>query len=383
MDDQQHTNEQPWLFGGPLTAEQHERFNASLGPLHLHHGATSATARISRTIDLRARDWHIARLAGRLKPNRPMPTKLVPGDVSAIRLLSTFAMVPNARTRIGDAKMIDAKAWANTPEAFGYAQTAVNLYEAVPYWMDLDTAIGIGSSRPPDPEILNELRLPFDAVAVFFNRPMHVEVDEGDLPRLAGDWSQHTKHGIVPLLGVVVHARPGGVGLHDYCLFIGALLNDGGPPTPSSGVALLPGDLSRATLQPLVANLAAAVGYGRWREPGEMPEAIIEAGDSPEGLAKAFKKGAVRSRAEPRGALTRVWVLDSNAMTQPSRPPQGGTHASPVAHMRRGHWRRTRVGPRDEWWYETRWIPPTVVNAGSKDEVRRVAVYRHRKSEVA
>ena len=35
----------------------------------------------------------------------------------------------------------------------------------------------------------------------------------------------------------------------------------------------------------------------------------------------------------------------------------------PAPHSRRGHWRRQRVGPRENWHYELRWIPPTWVGA--------------------
>lgn len=35
----------------------------------------------------------------------------------------------------------------------------------------------------------------------------------------------------------------------------------------------------------------------------------------------------------------------------------------PAPHSRRGHWRRQRVGPRDNWRYEVRWIPPAWVGA--------------------
>lgn len=31
------------------------------------------------------------------------------------------------------------------------------------------------------------------------------------------------------------------------------------------------------------------------------------------------------------------------------------------AHLRRGHWRRQRIGPHNDWHYELRWIAPTVV----------------------
>jgi hypothetical protein len=65
-----------------------------------------------------------------------------------------------------------------------------------------------------------------------------------------------------------------------------------------------------------------------------------------------------------------VHVIDlqrSLASGQPSAQPGGeafGQRASPRPHDRRGHSRRVRIGPRDAWHYELRWIPPVRVLGG-------------------
>jgi hypothetical protein len=53
----------------------------------------------------------------------------------------------------------------------------------------------------------------------------------------------------------------------------------------------------------------------------------------------------------------------------------GSGRPSPATHLRRGHWRRQRVGPRHAWRYEPRLIPPVLVNPGAGPG-EHVTVYR-------
>lgn len=57
-----------------------------------------------------------------------------------------------------------------------------------------------------------------------------------------------------------------------------------------------------------------------------------------------------------------------------SRNARPGSGRAREAHLRRGHWRRQRVGPRHTWYYELRWIAPTVVG-GSLPADRKGRVY--------
>jgi hypothetical protein len=85
--------------------------------------------------------------------------------------------------------------------------------------------------------------------------------------------------------------------------------------------------------------------------------------------AKAAKRNAFRVR-ERRGDMIGVHVIDlQRSLTAAQNSPQPGAeslgqHASPRPHDRRGHSRRVRIGPRDAWHYEQRWIPPVRVLGG-------------------
>jgi hypothetical protein len=95
---------------------------------------------------------------------------------------------------------------------------------------------------------------------------------------------------------------------------------------------------------------------------------------------KAIKRGAFRRR-EPRGDAVGVHVLDLGRT--PTHTPQRGQpvqeppdqRISPIPHLRAGHFRRVRVGPRDDWHYQVRWIAPTLVR-GDQPEQERLVVRR-------
>jgi hypothetical protein len=163
-------------------------------------------------------------------------------------------------------------------------------------------------------------------------------------------------------------AGPGGVGVEDLAAWFTV--------TPGA-VKLGPrrvdiGFLSSANLRGLALNLAAATAWGHWHP----PEAPLELPDDPASseFRHAVRRGRFRRR-EPGGAAAGVRVLDVGRMHTPAPQAGSGTHSSPVTHLRRGHWRRQRIGPRDGWRYEPRWIPPVVVNPGG-EEGSQVTVYR-------
>lgn len=55
--------------------------------------------------------------------------------------------------------------------------------------------------------------------------------------------------------------------------------------------------------------------------------------------------------------------------------PVATTSGAVAPHLRRRHWRRVRVGPRDDWHLEGRWIAPTLVNTNATTELAEV-LYR-------
>jgi hypothetical protein len=93
---------------------------------------------------------------------------------------------------------------------------------------------------------------------------------------------------------------------------------------------------------------------------------------------KVVNTGAFR-RAERAGAYTAVRALDLDRTTRRGRPnnAQAGepTRSRPRAHDRRGYWNFYRCGPRDNWHYEGRWIPPRRISADVDEVVPGRPIY--------
>ncbi len=121
------------------------------------------------------------------------------------------------------------------------------------------------------------------------------------------------------------------------------------------------------------------MAWGAWREPPQAPD--IPADPRHRALHKALTHNAVRVR-ERRGALVGVRVLDlgrslargGQAAVAHDQPP--ARRASPVPHLRSGHFRRVRVGPRASFHYEIRWIPPVWVQGDTDRAAERLVVRR-------
>lgn len=88
-------------------------------------------------------------------------------------------------------------------------------------------------------------------------------------------------------------------------------------------------------------------------------------------------------RKEWRAGLTKItksadWLtyrtLNMGRTTR-SQEPSSGTDRHVKAHFRRGHWRRSRVGPRDDWTYVRHFIRPVIVGTDDISNIQR-PVYR-------
>ncbi len=256
--------------------------------------------------------------------------------------------------------------------------------DAAPHWLAGDVAESVASTPTPD-ELGGDLRMPFPAQAVWFSAPARLPVDVcpdwlvphgavGDDGRTRWElgwpligWRKLVPTPLIPvpdlwLDGVILTATDGG-GLGDL---VGWVVSERtATPERSRPVrSVLLGSLRLSSLAPVVMAMASIVAWGDWVTTRGRP---LSSGADRRTLRRWLRDGDPAS-------LGAVRVLDmGHRHTDPDRPLGG--HASPVTHLRRGHWRRQAIGSRDSGQREWRWISPVVVNPdGGAD--RRVTVWR-------
>jgi hypothetical protein len=344
---------------------------------------------IQQALDCFTRDEQLRTASGRWQPGHPDPQEFVPGDVAAVR--------------VGAGKAILLSGWRADPHGhrlrvlFELPDLAaqqlkvldlLDLTAAVAYFLPTAAALGVLASHPPDPQLLDQLRLPFQRVLVLFGADLELDPDvyrwPADFP-----WQQLPPHSITYQLihrggyvsGMVLLADPHHR-LRDDLLWVVAANPDPTLPWPANldrvrGV--IRGWRSAAQLAPLVTNLAAAIAWGAWQP----PTMLLQLPDDPTSRQwrKAVKRGVFRRR-EPRGDAVGVHVLDlARTTTHPQQAPTAPdpntapTRTSPIPHLRRGHFRKVRIGPRGDWHYQIRWIAPTLVR-GDQPATQRLVVRR-------
>jgi hypothetical protein len=350
------------------------------------HGFAGIVGQLDALFAAARRDAALAWASGRWRPGRPDPETYVPGDVSALR---GFAVAADL-ARVASYQSVIAAPTAGPPEDDEVWRTAVirtitcladttALYEAVPHFLDAETAVGILGSRPPEPSDLAELRLPYPRISVWFGRVLELGAEMHDWPsgwdHLADLGGRPTPERTVVgdlralgggIEGVVLAEQPGG-GLANEVLWLVSVNPDASRP----GTAALDryratvwGQLSSARLAHVARNLAATVSWAEWHE----PDRSLSLPDDPvsRDWRKAVRRGEFR-RHEPKGAAAGVRVLDVSRTPVGDRVVGGngraGTHASPITHLRRAHWRHQRVGPGLAERRLVR-VPATVVNPG-------------------
>lgn len=318
------------------------------------------------------RDLRIAEATGRwqLTPDGPEPTVYLPGDVLALRSLAAIWDIRDAD--LGD----------------GQGTVGRLLLDATPYFVPGPVALGLLQSYAPDEATLAGLHLPYDSVAVYFGASIASPTLELVPAALVDEWMADVEalptegFGLRVLLGDMPFVQAG-IAVADYeydpaeqpaRVRIEALLllaEEGSlrdeiawlvaAETPTRVRerpvrALVPGLRSCCGWADPVHSLAAAVAWADWtaepplRLPGLLRRDL-----------RQLRRGPMR-RAEQAGALANVRVIDARPVKSAEAAEPGGGHASPVAHLRRGHWRRVRVGPKRDWRYQGRWIAPTIVN---------------------
>jgi hypothetical protein len=372
-------------------------------------GALAAVNRaaMQQVVDTLERDWVLQRASGRWTPGRPDPDQFVPGDFAALRAILADPIFRDVRAvslqrertvylranqaggldLVGDRKRLlvqfDLNQLLDQPIL---TSQLVDLQQAVPYFIQTDAAAAVLASRPPSQGLLEELRLPFERTAVLFGADL--ELDPGSFPWPEQfPYQQLSRFGVVGellarggyLTGLVLLADDQGH-LRDDVIWMVAANPDPQLPWPASLDrirGLVRGYRSAATLAPLVTNVAAAVTWALWRDPPPAPD--LPGDFTSRQFRKAFKRNSVRVR-ERQGGLVGIRVLDLTR--NPTHAGQTGPEvsrsrrASPVPHMRAGHFRRVRVGPRADFHYEPRWIAPTWVRGDLDSADQRLVVRR-------
>lgn len=273
---------------------------------------------------------------------------------------------------------------------------AALVFDGVPHWLTARTAQGITHSEPPPAEMLADLRLPYDEQVVWFGSPTPV----GTAGDLVSDFVRCSVRDARGPLGQVrmddvpwelavgsvalVGADPGDAPARDVQVSVeGVVLLAGAEGHPVDLMAwvlacvpppsalrsrpircIVPARRSQAELAPAVANLMAVVAWGSWQAP------------TAERLSPRARRGEMRRwmRHNDLSALGPVRVLDApRHVVRPAPEAPIGTHASPVTHLRRGHWRR-------QWRPSTgghvpTWITPVLVNPTGADD-GQVVVWR-------
>ncbi len=341
---------------------------------------------IQRALACLSRDEHLRQASRRWVPGRPDPDQFVPGDVAALRVgAGKPLLIRGWQTDTHDGARRVMLELQDLPRHPMKALDLVDLTSAVPYFIPTTAAIGVLASHPPDHDLQQRLRLPFERVLVVFGADLELDPHTHQWPT---DYPyQHLPHHAIArqlidrggfVSGVVLLADQAGR-LRDDLLWIVAANPDPTLPWPANldrvrGV--LRGWRTAATLAPLVTNVAAAVAWGTWQPPTTLPLPDPHSRQ----WRKATRRGTFRRR-EPRGDAIGVHVLDLGRT--PTHTPQlrqlgqepADSRSSPIPHLRAGHFRRVRVGPRNDWHYQVRWIAPTLVR-GDQPAVERLVIRR-------
>lgn len=347
---------------------------------------------------VRDRDRRIIKVARRwsgdpLRP--PAGGSFVAGDVAAMRTAVAEHMLDTHHRQRAAETDAGGKLLGTSIEYSMVLDMVAEhwLYTSRSYFVGAHTLVGLVDCEIPTDAELDDLRLPADQVVIYFGGDLTIPAEitgpddiyteliqridaatPDDTGHIGGDCSMPSRlpgplvsiyrNQPVQMCGVALRADADGR-LDDVVMWLVSCPEHQGPNRYA-----LYGRLSRSLLRYVAVNLAAAIAWGQWTPPS------ID--DLPEFGDPRFRDVIRSSRfrkAEPHGGALGVHVLDVRRTMQPStRPTPQSTHASPSTHTRRAHWKRMRVGPRDDWHYERRFIARTIVNPGFDDH--RVTVYR-------
>jgi len=398
----------------------------------------SEAACFAMTIDSpssdQAFDRHLSLAAARSGPSRG---RLAPGAIHSIinaaRFHTDFARLDEVRVpQYLLAGGITDPAFGMNSYAQRLAGDAIGFHAltAVPFYVPAALMSAIADAEPLDPGDLADLRLPYRANLCYFEQPIDVTAvsrTPAAQPILSND-----SNGVSLILppdrinGMILFSEEDGtiaplfmwigsfdsdpvidLSPHSLDLLLdlasGEWLDKGNGPDPYH--AFVSELIQESAMSNLVLNARAATDAGFVFQPAWLPDcdypdivhaaaALISWGDwrqpdpytlPPEGTRehrKTIRSSAAR-KAITRGQTAAVNIAYLRPRNQPAPTPREpadgdtGKKASPKAHLRRTHWRRSRVATRDtagdivgdvhgtqgaDWHYVRHLIPAGVVN---------------------
>ncbi len=265
-----------------------------------------------------------------------------------------------------------------TPMVGVMAEVAYGLRTAAPFWLPPAQTHGFLDAEPLPQEQVAELRMPFDAQAVFFAEPLWLPPEGGQVGGADGELAEvltqtnretfrafshlydREAGGERPDAGALL-ARYGGHvegilllgdaegGLRDE--FAWCLALDGAGPGLVAGRVVVAATMTGLSpeMAGVVRNAAAVAAWGRWHAPVDE----IEMGQ----MARTTRDQVAARRQA--AAAVRVLNVGRTSGSSADAVPSGKTVAP---HRRRGHWRRQRVGA-GRAQVRPVWVPPVLVNA--------------------
>jgi len=266
----------------------------------------------------------------------------------------------------------------------GLAEVAVGCGSAAPHWIPPGQTVAFIDSDPMPDASRDDLRLPFPQVFVAFADPLRVPPVAGaPEPALASALAKlpeglkdvgHPEatlkelvpaHGTLPSVvdfygawveGVVLLSDSLGRPLDTIGWCIAVL------PSPSVAIArlLVPASRQACKVPGIIDSIEAILAWAGW----DAPDAGTAAPVNPRtDLVKTMLDDPRADQDSYRTDLGGVHVLNLRRTRTASDSHGDGTGPSVAPHLRRGHWRRQRVGVGRA---ETQWVrvAATVVNAG-------------------
>jgi hypothetical protein len=335
----------------------------SVDDVHRCHRLDQETARAVRLDPHSA--LRAATEAARAPDTRP---PLGPGAIPGLRA-AIHGLCPEIPT---DTTALEPSQVAGAAARYAYAR-------AVPFLLAAEHSAMLCDSEPPAAGFFDHAHLPYEAVSLWFARPVELLLTSTDFE-------------ITHLLSVAVAGRPGSAGLVGPAVW--HFLTD----DDRIVVQADPSWTGHGWPSDILANALAAVVAFPFRPPPPTPPEL-------DATNAASRRAALRStrvrRAIERGALTGVHVLDVPRLAPQSRVDPAlvadylASRRSVRPHWRRGHWKRYRIARRSptgevigdihgesgvDWDYRLRWIAPIRVNAtgDQSDTGPLVSVYRLR-----